>query len=200
MISRFLLACVGMDAILAATTIHQGRQALHRMASGLDLQDAYKTTLDRIRQQDGSRSKLGMEALMWASRCERPLRSEELCNALGVELEAEDFTIDNVPSMETVLGCTLGLVIIDEKASTVRLLHFTLHEYLGEHPTLFVTAHSMMAEICLTYLNSPLVRGLQPNLYGALAASPFLEYATCFGYPCRQGGDRKSDTSVIATP
>jgi len=169
-----------MDAILAATTIHQKRQALDRMANGPSLQDAYNTTLDRIRQQDQSKSKLGMAVLMWVSRCERPLRSEELSHALGVDLGAEGFTIDNVPSVRTILSCTLGLVTIDENTSTVRLLHFTLQEYLGTSPTLFETPQSMMAEICLTYLNSPSVRRPRPNLDRALAESPFLEYATCF--------------------
>ena len=166
-----------MDTILAATTIHQKRRALDKMANGLGLQDAYSTTLDRIKQLDGGRSKLGMDALMWVSHCERPLRSEELCHALGIELEAEDFTVDNVPLLQTVLGCTLGLVVIDEYASTVRLLHLTLQEYLGTSPTVFATPQSMMAEVCLTYLDSPSVRGRRSK---ALLASPFLEYATCF--------------------
>jgi len=169
-----------MDAILAAPTVHQKRQALDRMANGLGLHDAYNTTLDRIRQQDGGKSKLGMAALMWISHCERPLRLEELRHVLGVELEVEDFTIDNIPSIETVLGCTLGLVTIDEEASTVRLLHLTLQEYLCEHPTLFVTPHSIMAEICLAYLNSTFLQEGEPGLSRVLWRSRFHEYATCF--------------------
>jgi len=169
-----------MDEILAATTIYQKRQALDRMANGLGLHDAYNTTLDRIRQLDRGRSKLGMAVLMWVSRCERPLRWRELRHALGVDLVAEEFTIDNVPSVRTVLDCTLGLITIDEKASTVRLLHLTLQEYLGTSPTVFETPQSMMAEICLTYLNSPSVRGLQLNLSGSLEKWPFIEYATYF--------------------
>jgi len=185
-----------MDAVLAEATIHQRRQALHRITKGIGLQDAYDTTLNRISQQGGSKSRLGMDALMWISHCERPLGSLELCHALGVELGTEDFSIQNAPSIRTVLGYTLGLAIIDNEASTLRLLHFTLQEYLGQHSTLFVTAHSMMAEICLTHLNSRSIRALRPNLdivrrpfFGppkwpglddALRQTPFLEYATCF--------------------
>ena len=179
-VTRFLLVSLGMDAILAGATIHQRRKALHRVANGLGFQDAYSTTLDRIRQQDGSKSKLGMDALMWLSCCERPLRLEELRHALGVELGAEDFSINNVPSVRTILGCTLGLVTIDKSTSTVHLLHLTLHEYLRQHPTPFLTAHSMMAEICLTYLNYRSLRGLRADLGKVLVTSPFLEYATCF--------------------
>ena len=104
MISRFFLASLDIDAVLAEATIHQRRKALHKMTQGLGLQDAYDTTLDRIRKQGGSKSRLGMEALMWISHCERPLRSQELCHALGVELGTEDFIIQNVPSIWTVLG------------------------------------------------------------------------------------------------
>ena len=177
---RFLIASLKIDAVLAEATIHQRRQALHRMTKGLGLQDAYDTTLGRIRQQGGSKARLGMKALMWISRCERPLRSLELCNALGVGIGAEEFSMQNVPSIRTVLGYTLGLATIDEEASTLRLLHFTLQEYLGQHPTLFVTAHSLMAETCLTYLNSRLVLALPLDLDKALETTPFLEYATCF--------------------
>ena len=80
-ISRFLLGRIIMNTILAGVTIHQRRQALHKTAKGSGLQDlydtAYDTTLNRIKQQGGSRARLGMEALMWISRCERPLGSQE---------------------------------------------------------------------------------------------------------------------------
>ena len=180
MISRFLLVCLGMDEILAATTIRQKRQVLDRMANGLGLQEAYNTTLDRIRRQDGGKSKLGMAVLMWVSRCERPLRWTELSHALGVDLVAGEFAADNVPSVRAALGCTLGLVTIDKNASTIRLLHLTLREYLGTSPTVFEAPQSMMAEICLSYLNSPSVRAPRRALDMALAESPFLEYATRF--------------------
>ena len=104
-----------MDAVLSEATIHQRRQALGRMTNGLGLQDAYSTTLNRIRQQDGSKARLGMEVLMWLSRSERALKSEELCNALGVELGAEDINIRNVPSIQTVLGLVMGTIMLDHK-------------------------------------------------------------------------------------
>ena len=85
-----------MDAMLIEPTIHQRRQALYRMTKGLGLQNAYNTTLDRIRLQGGGKSKLRMESLMLISRYERPLRSEELCHAMRVELGEEDLKVHNV--------------------------------------------------------------------------------------------------------
>src|SRR5437660_4550860 len=145
-----------MDAILAEATVGHRRQALRRMTKGLGSQDAYHTILDRIRQQSGGKSKPRMEALIWISHCERSLNSAELCHALAVGLGAEDFNMDNVPSIRAVLGCTLGLLTFDENTSTVRLLHHTLQEDHVGHLTLFATPHSMMAETCLSYLNSHL--------------------------------------------
>ena len=50
MTSRFLLASLDMDAVLAEATIHQRRQAHRRVTKDLGLQDAYGATLDRIRK------------------------------------------------------------------------------------------------------------------------------------------------------
>ena len=169
-----------MDAVLEGATIYRRRQALHKMTNGFGLDDAYSTTLDRIRQQGGSRVKLGMEALMWISCSERQLKAGELCHALGVELRATDLDADNVPSTRTLLSCALGLVAIDEQASTVRLVHFTLQEYLMAHPGLFVTPHAMMAGICLTYLNFQSVCELSTTLGTIPSTTPFLHYASCY--------------------
>ena len=147
-VSRFLLVSLIMDAVLEDATVHQRRQTLRRMTNGFGLDDAYSTTLDRIRQQRGNRVKLGMEALMWISCSERPLKADALCHALAVEVGTADLNADNAPSIQTLLSCTLGLVTIDEQSSTVRLVYFTLQEYLVAHPNLFITPHSMMAEIC----------------------------------------------------
>ena len=92
MVTRFLLVSLSMNAILAEATIRRRRQALLRVVGGLNLPDVYSTTLDRIRQQGGSKSRLGMEALMWISHSERPLGSQELCHALGVELGGRTLT------------------------------------------------------------------------------------------------------------
>jgi len=118
-----------MDAVLEDATIHQRRQILNKMTNGIGLDDAYSTTLSRIREQKGNKLKLGMGALMRISRAQRPLIAQELCHALGVEAGTTDLNPHNVPSIRTLLSCTLGLVTVDEQTSAVRLVHFTLQEY-----------------------------------------------------------------------
>jgi len=153
---------------------------LGRVTSGLGIGGAYGATLERIQGQGGDRGKFGMEAIMWVSRSERPLTAEELCHALGIEEDSTELDPENVPAMETILSCCLGLVTVDEGGSRVRLIHLTLQEYLSGHPNLFGSAHSKMADVCLTYLNFQSIKDLPSNLLKPPKAAPFLDYASCY--------------------
>ena len=176
-----------MDAVLSCATIHQRRQTLTKMVNGSGLHDAYGATLDRIRGQRGGSAELGMNVLMWLSHSERPLGAEELRHALGVEVGTTDLNVHNVPSIRTLMRSTLGLAIIDKEASTIRLVHFTLQEHLSADPSLFVTPHSMMAEVCLTYLNFQSVCDLSTPLDTIPPTLPFLRYASCYwGFHARK--------------
>jgi len=150
------------------------------MTDGLGLGDAYGAMIDRIKGLGGEKARLGMAALMWISHAERPLKSDELCHALAVEIGAPDVNNDNVPSIGTLLSCCQGLVVVTRGASTVRLIHFTLQEYLRAHPNLFPTAHSTIAETCLSYLNSHQVKALSASPSPNLRSTPFLEYSSVY--------------------
>jgi len=179
-ISRFLLVSLNIDAVLQETTIHRRRQKLSSMTDGVGLGDAYGTTLGRIKAQGGEKARLGMAALMWISHAERPLKADELCHALAVEIGSPGLDTDNIPSIGTLLACSQGLVAVDKEASTVRLVHFTLQEYLQAHPDLSGAAHSTIAEICLSYLNSPQVKGISASSSLELQGTPFLEYSSLY--------------------
>jgi len=150
------------------------------MTDGLRVGDVYSATIERIKAQDGDQSTLGMAALMWISHAERPLQADELCHALAVELGSTDFSADNIPSISTLVSSCQGLITVDKEASTARLIHFTLQEYLSAHPDIFTRPRSAMAEICLTYLNSRQVKALSTNLSPDAQNTPFLEYSSVF--------------------
>jgi len=147
------------------------------MTEGFQLGEIYSATIERIKAQDGDQPTLGLAELMWISHAERPLQVDELCHALAVELGSGDFSANNVPSLSTLVSCCQGLITVDKEASTVRLIHFTLQEYLSNHPDIFDRPHSAMAEIGLTYLNSRRIRAL------STAPSPDMEN-TCFLQYC----------------
>ena len=167
-----------MMAILGEATLTRRRKKLDKMSKGDGLGDAYAATLSRIEALEGGRSNLGMEVLMWVSHAQRPLHVDELCHALGVE-GSEDLDTRNIPTIETLLAFTLGLITVEKSSSTVRLVHYTLQEHLSNNTKLFPNAHSIIAEVCLTYLNFPHVRSFSSALRSVPLAAPFIEYASC---------------------
>ena len=175
---RFLLVSLNIDAILGEVTIRRRRKKLEETTQGNGLSDAYTTTLTRLKSQKGYKSVLGLQVLMWVLYSERPLRAQELCHALGVEIGSTDLDPENVPALRTLLASCLGLVTVEASSSTVRLVHFTLQEHLSSDPTLFHNPHSTIAEVCLTYLNFGCIRDLSPTLDSAPATTPLLEYAS----------------------
>ena len=150
------------------------------MTNGLELGDVYGVTIGRIKAQEGDKSRLGVAALMLISYAERPLRADELCHALAVQIGSTDFDVGNIPSMATLVNCCQGLITVDKEASTVRLIHFTLQEYLSSHPDIFSKPHSAMGEICLTYLNPQSVKALSTDPSPDTQNAPFLEYCSVY--------------------
>jgi len=179
-VCRFLLVSLNIDAILGEVTIRQRRKRLEEMTQGNGLSGAYRATLSRLKAQKGYKSILGLKVLMWVLHSERPLRAEELCHTLGIEIGSPDLDPENVPALRTLMESCLGLVTVEASSSTVRLVHFTLQEHLLRDLTLFHNPHSAIADVCLTYLNSRSVRDLSPTLDSATATMPLLEYASIY--------------------
>jgi len=177
---RFLLVSINIESILEEVTIGRRRRKLEEMSRGNGLSDAYTATLARLKGQKRNKAAIGLKVLMWVLYSERPLRAEELCHALAVETESLDLDPENIPVLRTLLSSCLGLVTVEASSSTVRLVHFTLHEHLLSNPTLFRGPHSTIAEVCLTYLNFGCVRDLAPTLYRAPSTMPLLEYASLY--------------------
>ena len=119
-----------------------------------------------------------MATLTWLCHSERPLQVDELCHALAVDIGATNFDAENIPSIGTLLHCCQGLVTVDKEASTVRLIHYTVQEYLCAHPGLFNKSHSILAETCLTYLNSEQVKNFAFLSLPDYQSAPFLKYSS----------------------
>ena len=196
-VCRFLLVSLNIDAILAEVMIRQRRKKLKEMTQGNGLSEAYTVTLARIKAQKGYKSVLGLKALMWVVYSERPFQAEELCYALGVEIGSADLDPENVPGLRTVLASCLGLVTVEGSSSTIRLMHFTLKEYLSSNPTLFHSPHSAIAEVCLTYLNFGFVRDLSPTLRWAPSTAPLLLYASIYWWGHMRRG-MTENTKILA--
>ena len=158
-------------------TVAGRKKTLQAIRDGAGLGDVYDATLGRIKAQDEDKTKLAVATLTWVCHSERPLQVDEMCHALAVEIGATDFDPENVPAIGTLLDCCQGLITVDAEASTVRLIHYTVQEYLSSHPGLFSNPHSVLAETCLTYLNSQQVRNHTPCSLPLPQNMPFLKYS-----------------------
>ena len=176
--SRLLLVFLSIETILQEATIYRRRQKLSAMKNGLDLGGAYEAMVGRIKAEGREKERLGMAVLMWISHTRRPLQVDELCHAIAIRIGSNDLNNDDIPTISTLLGCCQGLVTVDKGGSTVRLIHFTLQEHLRTHPSLFDTAHSTMAETCLTYLNFQRFKDLVAAPSPDPRNTPFLKYSS----------------------
>ena len=166
-------------------------------AAGVDLDSVYTQTLQRIKEQRGDQSRLGIEVLMWVSHSERPLRIGELQHALAVDMEKTDLDPENIRPENIVLGSCLGLAVVDNQTSTLRLIHYTLQEYLSSRGIL-PDAHETLAQTCLAYLNYGQVKGLPPNRIPNPRDMPFLEYSAFYwGNHAKMGLSDRSKSLVL---
>ena len=60
-----------------------------------------------------------MATLMWISHAERPLKADELCHTLAVEIGSPSLNTENVPSIGALLAYCKGLVVVEKETSTV---------------------------------------------------------------------------------
>jgi chemotaxis receptor (MCP) glutamine deamidase CheD len=87
-----------------------------------------------------------MDLLRWIFLAKEPLTIEELCHALAVEPGDADLDWDNFVDAQFLLECCLGLVIVDESTSTVRLAHKSLQDYFSS-PNTTKAQYSLVAMI-----------------------------------------------------
>jgi ankyrin repeat protein len=165
-----------------------------------ELYDTFGRTVERIKQQPKDLADLAMKILMWIHLAERPLSVDELLHALATEPGDYDLDYDNIPSRSTFLNCCLGLATIEDETSTVRLVHYSLEEYLNTQSQLFPHGHEIIVEVSLTYLmftssTSELISGTtwyetKPEIQETPGPPELalLRYASCeWGHHARKG-------------
>jgi hypothetical protein len=123
-----------------------------------------------------------MDFLQWGFLARDQLTIESLRHALAVEPNDYDLDWDNFVDGKFLLDCCLGLIIIDESMSSIRLVHKSLQDYLQadyEKGVLFQKGHPEISHVCVTYLAFDSydleVNKLYPDILRKYA---FLKYAT----------------------
>ena len=150
-----------------------------------ELDDLYRETLERIRKQPGEDGTLGMRVLSWITHTRRPLSVEELRHGLAIEYddgEEADYEFDpeNLLSPRSLVDVCAGLVVIDPRSQTIRLVHYTTQEFFDkERLHLFENAENDISTACLTYLSYNVFTEASSErlISETLRLYPFLAYA-----------------------
>ena len=199
--SRFLLAVLQIHAVLDSVSAGEIEEALDTMPQGLD--DAFQETLQRIQAQPENRRTMAMNKLMWISLAKRPLLIGELFDVLAIKSSERTLNKRNRPSQRLVLECCFGLVTLDEESSVIRLVHYSVQEYLLEHRAgIFPSGEESVAEKCLRYLLcNAFSTGSCPDqetIRACLTDYPFYRY-TCryWGHHVRDAASGKLDQLAI---
>lgn len=75
-----------------------------------------------------------LKAMMWMVCARRPLRVEELQEALAFDSNDKSWNVDKIPDGAKIIRSCHGLVIRDAVSETVRLAHHTVQQYLVSPP------------------------------------------------------------------
>lgn len=142
-----------------------------------------------------------MRLIQWVFLAEWSLSLKELLHAFAVEPEDRNIDSEHFENGKALLDSCLGLVIIHEGTSTLRLVHKALQEYLQTQfkgGSLFAMGYSDIAKTCLTYMSFEFPE--HTVLCDALITRfTFLHYAiTQWGNHLRESGmtDAEVQTSI----
>lgn len=138
----------------------------------------------RIKGQEVGFRETAESILIWICFAREPLKISQIKHALAVEKGQEDFDEDNVQeNISEIVSTCAGLVVVDQQADIIRLIHRTAHEYFTRKWTdHFPHAKNYITVSCVTYISfNEFARGPCTNdeKYSRRTKSyPFYHYAS----------------------
>ncbi|GAV98926.1 serine threonine-protein kinase [Lentinula edodes] len=161
----FVVARLLMDALLEAPNVKEALGIILTMPTGL--QGTYGKTVQHMCEGTNPEIKdLALYSLLWITFSRRVLVFSELQEAVATLLKPDNpgqcITSDILTKQSLVDACA-GLITIEDRTDKVRLIHYTVHEYLvKEQVNLWTNVQRTMAVTCVSYLRYILPR-LQYN-------------------------------------
>ncbi|KAL5585678.1 hypothetical protein FOVSG1_013370 [Fusarium oxysporum f. sp. vasinfectum] len=150
----FLLAELHMDYLLSKSTpgdIEDALTDIPRGISGLGM--LYDQAMERINNQKGGWRETTNKVLYWIVHAKRPLSTAELQHAVAVRPRAVGLNHKYLLGVEDLISDCAGLVTVDEKSNTIRLVHYTTQEYFERTKNRwFPNAEEDITQTCATYL------------------------------------------------
>ena len=125
---RFLLPVLQLQGVLEAMTKSEVKASLSNLSANLG--QAFEKTIQRIEDEPRNRRRVATDALMWVSHARRPLYVDELCHALATKIGDTELDQDDLLPPRAIVESCSGLLVLDDESSTIRLVHYTLKDFL----------------------------------------------------------------------
>lgn len=149
----FLIAALHMDSLAKEDNIRDLKESLQRLPEDLD--KTYDDALERIKSQDSRKLARADQVLTLISCAKRPLKLEEMLEALSIRRGDTFLDPEALPKTESLISTCCGLVVVEDESQIVRLVHYTTEEYFKRQLQHYRSseAHRYVAGILVTYLS-----------------------------------------------
>lgn len=135
------------------------RETLNNLSEGLG--STYRRILLKI-SENSSRAKLAQKVFEWATVAKRPLRVEELREAVAFDSDDKSWDGNKVPYEESMFESCRGLIVQDEDDNTAHFADHTVQQYLTgglttkvdpEFEVSVANANVLAGQTCVAYLS-----------------------------------------------
>ena len=139
------------------------RQTLRDLPIGLA--KTYERILLKISNSPSPKQEIALRVFRWTVCCRRPMKLEELQEAVAFESSDSFWDKDKIPDGNLMIETCRGLLIRDEDDMTVRFAHHTVQQYLLSGPVISIPEGSrflvsnlseskaFVGQVCVTYLS-----------------------------------------------
>lgn len=125
------------------------------------LSKAYHKAMERIQQQKGDLSTDAMTILAWVVNSKKPLSIRILRLILAIDVETSKIDEDNFPTTNHITQACAPLVVIESGTQIVRLVHYTVQEYLERSNNPWMEkSQTIIANVCMSYLSFSKIRSI----------------------------------------
>ena len=141
-----------MDSLAKEDNIRELKESLQCLPKDLD--KTYDNALERIKQQDSRKLARADQVLTLLNCAKRPLKLEEMRQALSIRRGDTFLDPEALPKTETLISTCCGLVVVEDESQIVRLVHYTTEEYFKRKVPSYrsLEVHGYLAGILITYL------------------------------------------------
>jgi hypothetical protein len=126
------------------------------------LNTAYNEIYAQVQAQEGSAPEIANRAFQWVMCSYIPLSSAELVAAVCQDPETD--TVDPVDiDINVILVACNNLLVVDQRSGVCQFSHLSVQEYFENHHWNQSQANGLIAKVCLSLLNDPILQKLDPQ-------------------------------------